>query len=185
LDAIGTLDFEIGYRSFFQTNILQTEKLYQKAMEYAALNGKQKIIDAYCGIGTIGLFAASKSFKVFGIEVVKSAIQDARKNAEINGVKNCFFEVGEAEEVIRKWKKFNFDVVFIDPPRKGCDPRFLSAVIEMKIPKIVYVSCDPASLVRDLKILKDGGYDIREITPFDMFPQTIHVETVVLMTVAK
>jgi len=182
LDAIGNLDFEIGFRSFFQTNILQTEHLYQKALEYAGLTGKERIIDAYCGIGTIGLFAASKAYKIFGIEVIKSAIQDARKNAEKNQIKNAFFEVGEAEEVIGKWLKFKFDVLFVDPPRKGCDPKFLEAIIGMKIPKIVYVSCDPATLVRDLKILADGGYAVQEITPVDMFPQTIHVESVSLLT---
>jgi 23S rRNA (uracil1939-C5)-methyltransferase len=181
VDAIGNLDFEIGYRSFFQTNILQTEQLYQKAMEYAGLTGKEKIIDAYCGIGTIGMVAAPKAFKVFGIEVIKSAIQDARKNAEKNGIKNAFFEVGEAEEVIKKWKPYKFDVVFIDPPRKGCDPKFLQAIMDMKVQKIVYVSCDPATLVRDLQTLTEGGYDVKEVTPVDMFPQTIHVETVTLL----
>lgn len=182
LDAIGPVDFEIGYRSFFQTNIVQTEQLYRKVAEYAALTGKEKIIDAYCGIGTIGLYLAPKAFKVFGIELVKSAIQDARKNAGRNDNKNAFFEVGEAEEVIKKWQKFKFDVLIVDPPRKGCDQRFLDSVLEMKIPKIVYVSCDPATLIRDLQILNAGGYDIKEITPVDMFPQTIHVESVVLLT---
>jgi 23S rRNA (uracil1939-C5)-methyltransferase len=182
LDAIGPVDFEIGYRSFFQTNIVQTEQLYRKVAEYAALTGKEKIIDAYCGIGTIGLYLAPKAFKVFGIELVKSAIQDARKNAGRNANKNAFFEVGDAEEVILKWKKFKFDVLIVDPPRKGCDKRFLDAVLEMKIPKIVYVSCDPATLIRDIQILNAGGYDIKEITPVDMFPQTIHVESVVLLT---
>lgn len=181
LDSISGIDFEIGYRSFFQTNIIQTERLYQKAIEYAALTGKEKIIDAYCGIGTIGLSASSKAFKVFGIECIKSAIQDARKNAERNNIKNAFFEVGDAELVIDKWKKFNFDVVFVDPPRKGCDERFLNALIDMKVPKIVYVSCDPATLVRDLKILANGGYEIKEVTPFDLFPQTMHVESVTLL----
>lgn len=181
LDSIGTLDYEIGYRSFFQTNTLQTEHLYQKALEYANLTGKEKIIDAYCGIGTIGLYAAPKAFKVFGIEIIKSAIQDARKNAEKNGIKNAFFEVGEAEEVIGKWKQFKFDVVFVDPPRKGCDSKFLQAIIDMKVPKIVYVSCDPGTLTRDLQMLTGGGYEVKEVTPVDMFPQTIHVETVTLL----
>lgn len=184
LDSIGDLDFEIGFRSFFQTNTVQTEHLYQKALEYAELTGKDRVIDAFCGIGTIGLFAAPKAYKVFGIEVVKSAIQDARKNAEKNGIKNAFFEVGEAEEVIGKWAKFKFDVLFVDPPRKGCDPKFLEAVIGMKIPRVVYVSCDPATLIRDLKVLVDGGYSVHEITPVDMFPQTIHVESVTLLTLS-
>jgi len=182
LDSIGKLDFEIGYRSFFQTNAIQTEKLYQKALEYARLTGKEKIIDAYCGIGSIGLYAAHKAFKIFGIEVIKPAIIDARKNAERNHIKNAFFEVGDAEDVISKWRKFRFDLVFVDPPRKGCDPKFLKSIIAMKIPTVIYISCDPATLIRDLRILSDGGYNIKEVTPFDMFPQTIHVETVSLLS---
>lgn len=181
IDSIDGMDFWIGHRSFFQTNPIQTERLYKKALDYANLTGKEKVIDAYCGIGTISLVAAKKAFKVFGIEVVKPAIQDARKNAEINHLKNVFFEVGEAETVIQKWKKFKFDVIFVDPPRKGCDKAMLDAVIGMKIPKIVYISCDPGTLARDLKILADGGYSILEVTPFDMFPQTVHVETVTLL----
>jgi len=182
VDQIGELQFIIGHRSFFQTNSIQTEKLYHLAADSAELTGKEKIIDAYCGIGSIGLFVANRAFKVFGIEVVKSAIQDARRNAELNGIKNAFFEVGEAETVIQKWRKFKFDVIFVDPPRKGCDDAMLAAIIEMKIPKVVYVSCDQATLVRDLRILADGGYKVVEITPFDMFPQTVHVESVTLLT---
>jgi len=182
IDSIDGMDFFIGHRSFFQTNPIQTERLYKKALDYANLTGKEKVIDAYCGIGTISLVAAKKAFKVFGIEVVKPAIQDARRNAEMNHLKNVFFEVGEAEIVIQKWKKFKFDVIFVDPPRKGCDKALLDAVIGMKIPKIVYISCDPGTLARDLKILADGGYSILEVTPFDMFPQSVHVETVTLLS---
>ncbi len=182
IDSIDGMDFWIGHRSFFQTNPIQTEKLYRKALEYANLTGKEKVIDAYCGIGTISLVAAKKAYKVFGIEVVKPAILDARKNAEINHLKNVFFEVGEAETVIQKWKKFKFDVIFVDPPRRGCDKALLDAIIGMKIPKIVYVSCDPGTLARDLKILSDGGYSILEVTPFDMFPQGVHVESVTLLS---
>ncbi len=181
VDSIDGLDFWIGHRSFFQTNPLQTEKLYKKALDYAGLTGKEKVIDAYCGIGTISLAAAKKAYKVFGIEVVKPAIIDARKNAELNHLKNVFFEVGEAEIVIQKWKKFKFDVIFVDPPRKGCDKALLDAIMMMKIPKIVYVSCDPGTLARDLHILSEGGYSILEVTPFDMFPQSVHVETVTLL----
>jgi len=183
IDSIGDLDFFIGHRSFFQTNAIQTEKLYHQAADYAELTGKEKVIDAYCGIGSIGLFVANRAFKVFGIEVVKTAIQDARKNAELNGIKNAFFEVGEAETVIQKWRKFKFDVIFVDPPRKGCDDELLAAIIEMRIPRVVYVSCDQATLVRDLRNLVDGGYKVVEITPFDMFPQTAHVESVTLLTI--
>lgn len=182
VDTIGELNFLIGYRSFFQVNPIQTEKLYNKAIEYAALTGKERVIDAYCGVGTIGLYAAKKAQKVFGIEIVKSAIQDARKNAELNGIKNAFFEVGEAHSVIAKWTKYKFDVIFVDPPRKGCDKALLDQIIDMKIPRIVYVSCDQATLARDLKILVDHGYEVAEITPFDMFPQTTSVESVSLIT---
>ncbi|MFA5006215.1 MAG: 23S rRNA (uracil(1939)-C(5))-methyltransferase RlmD [Candidatus Izemoplasmatales bacterium] len=183
VDSIGELDFFIGHRSFFQTNAIQTEKLYHQAADYAELTGKEKVIDAYCGIGSIGLFVANRAFKVFGIEVVKAAIQDARRNAEMNDIKNAFFEVGEAETVIQKWRKFKFDVIFVDPPRKGCDEALLAAIIEMRIPRVVYVSCDQATLVRDLRTLADGGYKVVEITPFDMFPQTAHVESVTLLTI--
>jgi 23S rRNA (uracil1939-C5)-methyltransferase len=181
IDAIDGMDFWISHRSFFQTNPVQTERLYKKALDFADLTGKEKIIDAYCGIGTISLVAAKKAYKVFGIDNVKPAVMDARKNAELNHLKNVFFEVGEAEVVIQKWKKFKFDVIFVDPPRKGCEKAMLDAIIMMKIPKIVYVSCDPGTLARDLKILSDGGYSILEVTPFDMFPQSVHVETVTLL----
>jgi 23S rRNA (uracil1939-C5)-methyltransferase len=182
IDAIGDLQFFIGHRSFFQTNAIQTEKLYHQAADYAELTGKEKVIDAYCGIGSIGLFVAHRARKIFGIEVVKPAIIDARRNADLNEIKNAFFEVGEAEQVIKKWRGFKFDVIFVDPPRKGCDEGLLKEIIGMKIPKVVYVSCDPATLVRDLRILADGGYRVEEITPFDMFPQTIHVESVSLLS---
>lgn len=181
MDTINHLSFKIGFRSFFQTNTLQTEKLYAKALEYAQLSGKDKVIDAYCGIGTIGLSAAKDSYKVFGIEVVRQAIIDAKKNAELNKIENAFFEVGTAERVIQKWKKYKFDVIFIDPPRRGCDRDFIDTLISMKIPRIVYVSCDPATLVSDVKLLTAAGYELKESTPVDMFPQTNHVESVTLL----
>ncbi len=181
-DKINGLTFEIGFRSFFQTNTLQTEKLYEKALEYAQLSGKEKVIDAYCGIGTIGLSAAKDSYKVFGIEVVRQAINDAKRNAELNKIENAFFEIGTAESVIQKWKKYKFDMVFIDPPRKGCDREFIDALISMKVPKIVYISCDPATLIRDVELLAEAGYIFKEITPVDMFPQTIHVESITLLS---
>jgi 23S rRNA (uracil1939-C5)-methyltransferase len=180
-DLLG-INFEIGFRSFFQVNTVQTERLYKKAMEYANLKRKDKVIDAYCGIGSIALSLAKKVYKVFGIEVVSSAITDAKKNAEINDIKNAFFEVGNAERVIQKWKKFNFDCVFIDPPRKGCSKIFLNALINMKVPKIVYISCNPATLTRDCEHLIKGGYSIKGVTPVDMFPQTHHVESVTYLT---
>ncbi|HPJ23303.1 MAG TPA: 23S rRNA (uracil(1939)-C(5))-methyltransferase RlmD, partial [Bacillota bacterium] len=165
--------FEIGFRSFFQVNTVQTERLYKKAIEYADLNKKSRVIDAYCGIGSIALSIAKNVYKVFGIEVIESAIVDAKRNAEINGIKNAFFEVGNAENVIQKWKKYKFDAIIIDPPRKGCDKAFIDTLIDMKIPKIVYISCNPATLTRDLEYLLEAGYDISGVTPVDMFPQTI------------
>ncbi len=174
--------FEIGFRSFFQVNTVQTERLYRKAIEYADLNANEKVIDAYCGIGSIALSLAKKVYKVFGIEVVRPAIVDANKNAEINNIKNAFFEVGVAEKVIQKWKKYHFDTIFIDPPRKGCDKSFINTLIDMKIPEIVYISCNPATLQRDVELLIAGGYELKNITPVDMFPQTSHVESVSLLT---
>ncbi len=173
--------FEIGFRSFFQVNTIQAERLYKKAIEYANFNKTERVIDAYCGIGSIALSFADKVYKVFGIEIIKPAIVDAKKNAQINGVKNAFFEVGNAEYVIQKWKKYKFDAVVVDPPRKGCSDEFLDALIEMKIPKIVYISCNPATLGRDLEILMNSGYQIKKSAPVDMFPQTTHVESVTLL----
>ncbi len=175
------VNFEIGFRSFFQVNTVQTERLFNKAIEYANLNKEDKVIDAYCGIGAIALSMASKVYKVFGIEVIEPAIKDAKKNAKINGIKNAFFEVGNAERVIQKWKKYNFDAIFIDPPRKGCSKVFTQTLINMKIPKIIYISCNPATLTRDLEMLIAGGYDVKAVTPVDMFPQTHHVESVTLL----
>ena len=145
------INFEIGFRSFFQVNTVQTERLYNKAIEYANLNKRNKVIDAYCGIGSIALSLAKEVYKVFGIEVVKPAIIDAKKNAKINNIKNAFFEVGNAEYVIQKWKKYKFDAIIIDPPRKGCGKVFIDALIDMKIPKLIYISCNPATLTRDLE----------------------------------
>jgi len=173
--------FEIGFRSFFQVNTVQTERLYKKAMEYANLNKKDKVIDAYCGIGSIALSLAQEVYKVFGIEVASPAIRDAKKNAKLNEIKNAFFEVGNAETVIQKWKKYKFDCVFIDPPRKGCSKVFVNTLINMKIPKIIYISCNPATLTRDLDLFIKGGYQIKGVTPVDMFPQTHHVESVTLL----
>jgi len=180
-DKINNLTFTIGFRSFFQTNTLQTEKLYRKALELADLTGKEKVIDAYCGIGTIALSAANQSYKVFGIEIIKQAILDARQNADINQVKNAFFEVGSADVVIKKWQKYKFDVIFVDPPRKGLEPEFMQTILDMKIPRIVYVSCDAATLARDLKKLSDAGYLLKQVVPVDMFPQTSHVESCTLL----
>jgi 23S rRNA (uracil1939-C5)-methyltransferase len=181
-EKINDVLYQVSFRSFFQVNSLQAEKLYQKAIEYVEISPKTRLIDAYCGIGSIGLNVAKKAFKIFGIEIVKQAIMDARKNAELNDIRNAFFEVGDVERVLKKWEKYKFDVIVIDPPRRGCSKDFLDALLKMRIPRIVYVSCDPATLARDLRVLADGGYRIREVTPIDMFPQTVSVESVSLLT---
>jgi len=183
-DELCGMKFEISPDSFYQVNPVQTEKLYQKALEYANLKGSETVVDAYCGIGTIGLLAAKNAKHVYGIEVVRSAIVNARKNAYLNDVRNISFLVGKSEDQILEWKKqeISVDVMFIDPPRKGCEKKLLDAAIEMKITKIVYVSCDSATFARDARILVDGGYDLVETTPVDMFPFTNHVETVSLLS---
>ena len=159
-DFIGDIKFAISARSFYQVNPEQTKVLYDKALEYAKLSGEETVIDAYCGIGTISLFLAQKAKKVFGVEIVPEAIEDARKNAELNGITNAEFAVGEAEVVIPNWYKqgIQADVLVVDPPRKGCDQALLDTIIKMKPKKVVYVSCNPATLARDLRILEDGGY---------------------------
>jgi 23S rRNA (uracil1939-C5)-methyltransferase len=179
-DTIVDIRFAISEKSFYQVNPEQTTKLYEKALEYAKIEEDDVVIDAYCGIGTISLFLAQKAKKVYGIEVVEEAINDARKNAELNGMTNVEFVVGKAEEVMPKWKQEGMrpDVIVVDPPRKGCDPEFLQAMIEMEPRRIVYVSCNPSTLARDLRILEDGGYRAKEIQPVDMFPQTNHIEAV-------
>ncbi|PLT33320.1 23S rRNA (uracil(1939)-C(5))-methyltransferase RlmD [Bacillus sp. V5-8f] len=179
-DYIGDIKFAISALSFYQVNPDQTKVLYDKALEYAGLTGEESVIDAYCGIGTISLFLAQKAKRVFGVEVVPEAIEDARRNADLNGMVNAEFAVGEAEAVIPEWyKKGNkADVLVVDPPRKGCDEALLNTIIEMKPKKVVYVSCNPATLARDLRILEDGGYKTLEVQPVDMFPQTTHVEVV-------
>jgi 23S rRNA (uracil1939-C5)-methyltransferase len=182
-DYIGDVKFAISALSFYQVNPVQTKVLYDKALEYAGLSGEESVIDAYCGIGTISLFLAQKAKRVFGVEVVPEAIEDAKRNAELNGITNAEFAAGEAEVVIPKWYKEgnSADVLVVDPPRKGCDEALLNTIIEMKPKKVVYVSCNPATLARDLRILEDGGYKTLEVQPVDMFPHTTHVEAVAKM----
>ncbi|WP_110926372.1 23S rRNA (uracil(1939)-C(5))-methyltransferase RlmD [Bacillus massiliglaciei] len=182
-DYIGNVKFAISPLSFYQVNPDQTKVLYEKALEYAGLTGEESVIDAYCGIGTISLFLAQKAKKVFGVEIVKEAIEDARRNAELNSIDNAEFAVGEAETVIPDWyaKGNRADVLVVDPPRKGCDEALLNTIIEMKPKKVVYVSCNPATLARDLKILEAGGYQTVEVQPVDMFPMTTHVECCALI----
>ncbi|MDQ0300497.1 23S rRNA (uracil1939-C5)-methyltransferase [Salibacterium salarium] len=181
-DYIGDIKFAISARSFYQVNPSQTKVLYDKALEYADLQGNETVIDAYCGIGTISLFLAQKAKHVYGVEVIPEAVSDAKRNAELNKMEGVTtFAVGEAEDIVPWWHKTNGlepDVFVVDPPRKGCDETLLQTMIDMKPEKIVYVSCNPATLARDLKILEDGGYETKEVQPVDMFPQTNHVECV-------
>ncbi|RCW65790.1 23S rRNA (uracil(1939)-C(5))-methyltransferase RlmD [Saliterribacillus persicus] len=177
-DEIAGIKFAISAKSFYQVNPTQTKKLYDKALEYADLNGSETVVDAYCGIGTISLFLAQKAKKVYGVEIVPEAISDAKENAKLNHITNAEFFVGEAEKVMPWWTSQGLkpDVVVVDPPRKGCDQGLLDAIIEMKPEKVVYVSCNPSTLARDLRILEDGGFQTKEVQPVDMFPQTTHVE---------
>lgn len=183
-DYIGNVKFAISPRSFYQVNPVQTKVLYDKALAYAGLTGEEIVFDAYCGIGTISLFLAQQAKKVYGVEVVSDAINDAKKNADLNGITNVEFTVGEAETVIPNWAEegIHADVIVVDPPRKGCDAALLKTIIEMKPKRVVYVSCNPATLARDLGILETGGYQTLEVQPVDMFPMTMHVECVVLMS---
>jgi 23S rRNA (uracil1939-C5)-methyltransferase len=180
-DAIGDLRFAISARSFFQVNPEQTERLYRKAVEYAGLTGEETVIDAYCGIGTITLFLARHARRVYGVEIVPEAIEDARRNAALNGIGNAEFAVGRAEAVLPRWQRAGVapDVIVVDPPRKGCDPALIATMLELRPRRIVYVSCNPSTLARDLRLLEDGGYRTVEVQPVDMFPHTGHVECVV------
>lgn len=182
-DYIGELVFEISPLSFFQVNPLQTEVLYNKALEYANLGENDIVFDIYCGIGTISLFLAQRAKKVYGIEIVEDAIKDAKKNAKINNMDNVEFYVGKAEEVVPKMykegKKAN--VVVVDPPRKGCDEKVLDTIVSMQPDRVVYVSCNPSTLARDLAYLDERGYKCHEIQPVDMFPHSVHVESVCLL----
>lgn len=183
-DFIGEFKFKISPLSFFQVNPVQTEVLYNKALEYAGLTGEETVIDAYCGIGTISLFLSKKAKKVYGVEIVGQAIEDARENAKLNSVDNVEFILGESETVIPRLYEqgIKADVVVVDPPRKGCDEKLLEVIVKMASQRVVYVSCNPSTMARDLKYLSERGYAVREIQPVDQFPQTVHVESIVLMT---
>ena len=187
-DYIGEVKYQISPLSFFQVNPVQTERLYGKALEYAGLTGEETVWDLYCGIGTISLFLARKARKVYGVEIIPDAIEDARRNASLNGFTNTEFYVGKAEEVLpEKYEKegVRADVIVVDPPRKGCNETLLSTMVKMQPERIVYVSCDSATLARDLRYLCDNGYELKRVCPADMFPQTVHVETVVLLSHKK
>ena len=183
-DEIGGVKFDISSLSFYQVNPVQTEKLYGLAIDAAGLTGRETVIDVYCGIGTISLLAAKKAKTVHGIEIVERAVEDAKANAVINGIENASFEAGKAEDILPKMyaEGTRADVIFVDPPRKGLEPSVIEAVCGMEPDRIVYVSCDPATLARDIKWLGAHGYEFQEATPCDMFPWTGHVETVVLLS---
>ncbi|MCD7745933.1 MAG: 23S rRNA (uracil(1939)-C(5))-methyltransferase RlmD [Lachnospiraceae bacterium] len=184
-DTIGNVRFCISPLSFYQVNPRQTEKLYAKALEYAELTGQETVWDLYCGIGTISLFLAQKARAVYGVEIVPDAIRDARQNAKLNHITNAEFFVGKAEEVLpEKYEKegIHADVIVVDPPRKGCDMSVLDTMLKIRPERIVYVSCDSATLARDLKYLCAGGYELKKVCPTDMFANSCHVETVVSMS---
>lgn len=190
-DYIGNVKYQISPLSFYQINPVQTEKLYNLALEYAGLTGNEVVWDLYCGIGTISLFLAQKAKKVYGVEIVPQAIEDAKNNAKINEIENAEFYVGKAEEVLPGYyeqyakehdgKKAHADVIVVDPPRKGCEESLLRTMVDMEPERIVYVSCDSATLARDVKFLRGNGYEIERVRGVDQFPHTVHVETVVLI----
>ena len=194
-DYIGNVKYQISPLSFYQVNPVQTEKLYGLALDYADLNGNETVWDLYCGIGTISLFLAQKAKQVYGVEIVPQAIDDARNNAKINDITNAEFYVGKAEEVLPEYYReyqeshggetAHADVIVVDPPRKGCEESLLQTIVDMQPEKVVYVSCDSATLARDVKFLRESGYELKKITPVDQFPNTVHVETVVLLSQQK
>ena len=184
-DTIGPIAYQISPQSFYQVNPVQTQKLYEKALEYAGLEGNETVWDLYCGIGTISLFLAQKAKQVYGVEIVPAAIEDAKRNATLNHITNAEFFVGKAEEVLpEKYEKEGIyaDVIVVDPPRKGCEESVLATMVKMQPKRIVYVSCDSATLARDLKYLRGEGYEVKKVQGVDQFPHTVHVETVVLLS---
>lgn len=190
-DYIGDILYRISPLSFFQVNPVQTEKLYRKVLEFAGLTGSETVWDLYCGIGTISLFLARNSKQVYGVEIIPQAIDNARENACINNITNAEFFVGKSEEVLPRFFEDEYrktgvrptaDVIVVDPPRKGCEEALLSTIVEMAPKRIVYVSCDSATLARDLKILAARGYEVKKVQAVDQFAQTVHVETVVLLS---
>ncbi len=186
-ETLGGLQFKISPTSFFQVNSLQTEILYEKALEYAGLTGRETVLDVYCGTGTISLFLARRAARVFGFEVSKEAVQDAAANALLNKIVNVEFIAGKAEERLPRLvaQGVRPDVVVVDPPRQGIEKRAMQAIADMEPLRIVYISCDPATMARDVNFLYHRGYELKEVQPVDMFPQTSHVECVVLMSNVK
>lgn len=183
-DKIGDVEFKISPKSFFQINSLQTPRLYNLAIKKAALKLSDVVVDAYAGIGTIGLSVAKHVKAVRGMETIRDAVKDANRNAKLNGMENAKYVTGKAEEIMPHWAQegLKTDVIFVDPPRKGLTPEFIEAAVKTKPEKIVYISCNPATQVRDLQLLMDKGYEFSEISPVDMFPQTPHVESVAVLS---
>ena len=194
-DYIGNVKYQISPLSFYQVNPAQTEKLYGLALEYAGLTGNETVWDLYCGIGTISLFLAQKAKKVYGVEIVPEAIADAKNNAKINQIENAEFFVGKSEEILPSYynqyakdhpgEQAHADVIVVDPPRKGCEENLLHTMASMQPDRIVYVSCDSATLARDVKVLGELGYEVKKVRGVDQFPMTCHVETVVLLSHKK
>ena len=187
-DYIGDVKYQISPLSFFQVNPVQTRKLYERALEYAEVESGETVWDLYCGIGTISLFLAQKAKQVYGVEIVPQAIEDAKRNAALNGFSNAEFYVGKAEEVLPvKYREegIKADVIVVDPPRKGCDEALLQTIVQMRPKRVVYVSCDSATLARDLMYLVSEGYGVVKGTVVDQFPHTVHVETVCLLSRVK
>lgn len=185
VDQIGTLAFRISPQSFFQVNSVQTRVLYETALEYADLKGVETVWDLYCGTGTISLFLAQKARQVYGVEIIPQAIADARENARENGITNAEFFVGKAEEVLPELYRtqgIHADVIVVDPPRKGCAESLLDTIVQMQPEKLIYVSCNSATLARDLRYLCDRGFRVVKVQPVDMFPMTVGVESIVLLS---
>ncbi len=183
IDEIGEIKFKISALSFFQVNTFQTNKLYEKVLEFAELKGNETVVDAYCGVGSISLFLAKSARLVYGIEIVEEAIIDARKNAKLNDIQNVEFIVGDTKNVFADTfveNNIHPDLIVIDPPRKGCEPEVLESILQIEPHKLIYVSCDPATLARDIKTLSQK-YTVKKVQPVDCFCQTFHVETVVMM----
>ena len=185
-DQIGDISYEISPVSFYQVNPVQTEKLYGLALEYADLHGEETVWDLYCGIGTISLFLAQKAKQVYGVEIIPQAIENAKRNAVKNCIENAEFFVGKSEEVLPEFyekeaaagRKAHADVIVVDPPRKGCDEKLLDTIVKMAPDRVVYVSCDSATLARDLKILCEQGYELKRVRAVDQFCHTVHTEAV-------
>jgi len=185
-DILGGYKFKISPLSFYQVNPIQTEKLYNKAIEFAELTGNEIVYDLYCGIGTISLFVSKYAKKVYGIEIIEEAIKDAKENAKLNNVSNTEFFAGEVERILPQMHKrgINADVIFVDPPRKGLDATTINTILSIEPEKVVYISCNPATLARDLKMLEEK-YEVKKVQPVDMFPNTHHCEVVIVMSLKE